>query len=91
MMKESIEDLYDVMQEKIQLETSKDEKVSKLYDELGKLDELLKNSIRKEEYKIFDEYISLDAELIDEERKSGFIYGFKLANRYMIESLKDEK
>lgn len=88
MMKESIEDLYDVMQEKIQLETSKDEKVSKLYDELGKLDELLKNSIGKEEYKIFDEYISLDAELIDEERKRGFVYGFKLANKFIIDTFK---
>ena len=49
----------------------------------------LNEIIGKEEYKIFDKYITLDAELINEERKRGFILGFKLANRLMIESMKE--
>lgn len=89
MMKESIENLYDSMQEEIQRETSNDKKVKKLYDKLGKLDKSLNNMIGKEEYKIFDKYITLDAELINEERKRGFVLGFKLANRLMIESMKE--
>lgn len=89
MMKESIENLYDSMQEEIQRETSNDKKVKKLYDKLGKLDKSLNNTIGKEEYKIFDKYITLDAELINEERKRGFVLGFKLANRLMIESMKE--
>ena len=88
MMKESIENLYDSMQEEIQRETSNYKKVKKLYDKLGKLDKSLNNTIGKEEYKIFDKYITLDAELINEERKRGFVLGFKLANRLMIESMK---
>lgn len=89
MMKESIENLYDSMQEEIQRETSNYKKVKKLYDKLGKLDKSLNNTIGKEEYKIFDKYITLDAELINEERKRGFVLGFKLANRLMIESMKE--
>ena len=89
MMKESIENLYDSMQEEIQRETSNDKKVKKLYDKLGKLYKSLNNMIGKEEYKIFDKYITLDAELINEERKRGFVLGFKLANRLMIESMKE--
>lgn len=88
MMKKSIENLYDSMQEEIQYKTSNDKKIKKLYDELGKLDMSLNEIIGKEEYKIFDKYITLDAELINEERKKGFILGFKLANRLMIESMK---
>ena len=89
MMKESIEKLYDEMQESIQQDTSRHKKIRKLYDKLGKLDKLLNDAIGKEEYKIFDKYITLDAELINEERKRGFILGFKLANRLIIESMKD--
>lgn len=89
MMKESIENLYDSMQEEIQRETSNDKKIKKIYDKLGKLDKSLNNIIGKEEYKIFDKYITLDAELINEERKRGFVFGFKLANRLMIESMKE--
>ncbi len=88
MMKESIENLYDSMQEEIQRDTSRYKKIRKLYDELGKLDKSLNNTIGKEEYKIFDKYITLDAELINEERKRGFVLGFKLANRLIIESMK---
>ena len=89
MMKERIENLYDSMQEEKQYKTSNDKKIKKLYDELGKLDKSLNNIIGKEEYKIFDKYITLDAELINEERKRGFVLGFKLANRLMIESMKE--
>ena len=89
MMKERIEKLYDEMQESIQQDTSRYKKIRKLYDELGKLDKSLNEIIGKEEYKIFDKYITLDAELINEERKRGFILGFKLANRLMIESMKE--
>lgn len=88
MMKESIENLYDSMQEEIQRDTSRYKKIRKLYDELGKLDKSLNNTIGKEEYKIFDKYITLDAELINEERKRAFVLGFKLANRLIIESMK---
>lgn len=88
-MIKNIEELYDAMQEKIVLKIGENDEINNLWNELNKLDELLKNSIEKENYEIFDEYLGKEAELIDSERRQAFAYGFRLANKLMIESLKE--
>ena len=87
-MIKNIEELYDAMQEKIVLKIGENDEINNLWNELNKLDELLKNSIEKENYEIFDEYL-VKEELIDSERRQAFAYGFRLANKLMIESLKE--
>lgn len=88
MNKIKIEDLYDNLQEKIVKDISEDEKLDCLWKEINELDELLKNTISKEDYEIFDNYLSKEAELIDLERKKAFVYGYKISNELIIDSLR---
>lgn len=88
MNKIKIEDLYDNLQEKIVKDISEDEKLNCLWKEINELDELLKNTISKEDYEIFDEYLSKEVELIDMERKKAFTCGYKLSNELIIDSLR---
>lgn len=89
MMGKCIEELYDEMQEKIVLKIDENDEINNLWKELNKLDELLKNSVGKAEYEIFDEYLYKEAELIDAERRQAFAYGFRLANKLMVESMNE--
>lgn len=88
MNKVRIKDLYDNLQEKIVKYISEDEKLNSLWKEINELDELLKNSISQEEYEIFDDYLSKEAELIYLERKKTFTCGYKLSNELIIDSLR---
>ncbi len=88
-MIKNIEALYDAMQEKIVLKIDENDEINNLWNELNKLDELLKNSIEKENYEIFDEYLYKEAGLIEAERRQAFAYGFRLANKLMMESIKE--
>lgn len=88
MNKIKIEDLYDNLQEKIVKDISEDEKLNSLWKEINELDELLKNTISKEDYEIFDDYLSKETEIIDLERKKAFTYGYKLSNELMFDSLR---
>lgn len=88
MNKLKVEELYDSLQEKIVKDISEDEKLNSLWKEINEIDELLKNNISQEEYEIFDNYLSKEAELIDLERKKAFAYGYKLSNELMIDSLR---
>lgn len=85
----SVEDLYDNLQEDIVKEISEDSKLNSLWKEINELDELLKNTISKEDYDIFDEFLSKKIELMDLERKKAFTYGYKLSNKLMIDSLRE--
>ena len=88
MNKLKVEELYDSLQEKIVKDISEDEKLNSLWKEINEIDELLKNTISKEDYDIFDNYLSKEVELIDLERKKAFTYGYKLSNELMIDSLR---
>ena len=81
-MIKNIEELYDAMQEKIVLKIGENDEINTLWSEL------LKNSIETENYEIFDEYLGKETELIDSERRQAFAYGFRLANKLMMESMK---
>lgn len=89
MMGKCVEELYDEMQEKIVLKIDENDEINNLWKELNKLNELLKNSVGKAEYEIFDEYLYKEAELIDAERRQAFAYGFRLANKLMVESMNE--
>lgn len=88
MNKSKIEDLYDNLQETIVDDIENDDKIETLWNEINEIDELLKNTISKEDYQIFDEYLSKEADLIDLERKKAFAYGYNLSNKLMIESMR---
>ncbi len=89
MNKSKIEDLYDNLQEMIVDDIENDDKIDTLWNEINGIDELLKNTISKEDYQIFDEYLSKEADLIDLERKKAFAYGYNLSNKLMIESMRE--
>ncbi len=89
MNKSKIEDLYDNLQEMIVDDIENDDKIDALWNEINGIDELLKNTISKEDYQIFDEYLSKEADLIDLERKKAFAYGYNLSNKLMIESMRE--
>ena len=89
MSNHNVEMLYDNMQEKIVQDISKDDKLNSLWKEINELDELLKNTISKNEYTIFDDYLSKEAEIIDLERKKAFVYGYKLSNKLIIDCLRE--
>ena len=89
MMGKYIEELYDEMQEKIVLKIGEIDEINNLWKELNKLDGLLRNSVGKTEYEIFDEYLYKEAELIDVERKQAFAYGFRLANKLIVERMRE--
>ncbi len=89
MNKSKIEDLYDNLQETIVDDIENDDKIETLWNEINEIDELLKNTISKEDYQIFDEYLSKEADLIDLERKKAFAYGYNLSNKLMIEAMRE--
>ena len=76
-------------QEEIVKEIGKEPEFESLWNELNQLDELLRNNMVKDDYDIFDDYLSKEAELIDLERKKAFAYGYKLSNKLMIDSLRE--
>lgn len=86
---DKIEEIYDNMQEKIVKEIGKEREFESLWNELNQLDELLRNNMVKDDYDIFDDYLSKEAELINLERKKAFAYGYKLSNKLMIDSLRE--
>lgn len=86
MNKSKIEDLYDNLQEMIVDDIENDDKIDTLWNEINGIDELLKNTISKEDYQIFDEYLSKEADLIDLERKKAFAYGYNLSNKLKSEA-----
>ena len=89
MNKSKIEDLYDNMQDKIVRDICKDSRLDNIWAEINEIDELLKNTLSKEDYQIFDDYLSKEAKLIDLERKKAFAYGYNLSNKLMIESMRE--
>ncbi|MCX4303858.1 MAG: hypothetical protein OSJ66_07645 [Clostridia bacterium] len=89
MNKSKIEDLYDNMQDKIVRDICKDSRLDNIWAEINEIDELLKNTLSKEDYDIFDDYLSKEAKLIDLERKKAFAYGYNLSNKLMIESMRE--
>ena len=89
MNKSKIEDLYDNMQDKIVRDICKDSRLDNIWAEINENDELLKNTLSKEDYEIFDDYLSKEAKLIDLERKKTFAYGYNLSNKLMIESMRE--
>ena len=89
MNRSKIEDLYDNMQDKIVRDICKDSRLDNIWAEINEIDELLKNTLSKEDYEIFDDYLSKEAKLIDLERKKTFAYGYNLSNKLMIESMRE--
>lgn len=84
-----IEDLYDNLQNEITKDAYKQEEINNLWDEINELSELLKNMISREDYEIFDNCLIKESELNNLEKKKAFLYGYKLSNNLMIDSLRE--
>lgn len=89
MKKSIIEDLYDNLQENIITEIENTDDITNIFNEMGEIDLKLKNILGKEKYKIFDEYLYKQADLLDLERKKAFSYGYKLSNKLIIDALRE--
>lgn len=50
-------------------------------------DEILKNSLTKEEYSLYEDIMNIYSELMDFETEEGFMKGFSIANKLRDESL----
>ncbi len=89
MKNKSIDEFYDNMQETIVNDICEDNNLTSLWNELNEQDELIKNTLSSEDYKMFDEYLFKEAELINLERKKDFGYGYNLSNKLMIDSFRE--
>ena len=85
----TIEEIYDNLQNEITKDVYKQDEINNLWDELNELSELLKNAISIEDYEIFDSYLLKENELNNLEKKKAFLYGYKLSNNLMIDSLRE--
>lgn len=86
--KKSIRDLYNYLQSELEEEivnNPKYKEITKRYDEK---ETLLKKSIKKDDFKIFEEFVDIYTELIVLEAEENFVRGFSLANKYRDESMR---
>ncbi len=88
-MTNTIEEIYDNLQNEITKDVYKQDEINNLWDEINELSELLKNTISRENYEILDDYLLKENQLIDLERKKAFTYGYKLSNNLIIDSLRE--
>ncbi len=85
----TIEELYENMEEKITDEIAEDEELKILWSELSNIEEEMEDTLDKMSKEKFDEYIQKELQLIDCERKKSFSYGYNLSNKLMIDSIRE--
>lgn len=83
-----IEDLYEEINETMTKEYGKNEKITNKWKEVNDLEELLNETLTEKQYKSVEKYGEKILELMQLERKESFIYGYKLSNKLIIDSLK---
>lgn len=86
----SIEELYDIIQENIIKSFEKDSEYQESWINISELEEKINKLLNdKDLRKLFDEYLTKEAEVIDIERKKAFKYGYNLSNRLIIDSYRE--
>lgn len=83
----TIRALFDYIQDDLDQElvdNPKYKEITKRYDEKERL---LKNSIGKDEFKIFEDFVDIYSELISFEAEENFVKGFSMANKLRDEAL----
>lgn len=84
--KEKILDLYEAFMDEIYKMTEEEEKAAK---EMSKIEHILWKKFSKKQKRLFDKWLYYESDRSEEVNKQTFIYAFSLANRLIIESLKN--
>ena len=84
-MSNVLEDLYYGNLSPCQRAVRPDGKVRKLMQKQSDLDTKLKNSFNEEQWEIFEQYLSVSADLLDTNCLDSFITGFRLGARFTHE------
>lgn len=85
--KEEIRKLYNLLQEDLSKEIFETDKYKEILGRCDIADEILKNSLTREEYSLYEDIMNVYAELMDFETEEGFVKGFSIANKLRDESL----
>ena len=87
MDKQTIRDLYNLLQKKLNEEIIRTDKYKEILGRCDIADEILKNSLTREEYSLYEDVMNIYSELMDFETEEGFVKGFSIANKLRDESL----
>ena len=87
MDKQTIRELYNILQKKLNEEITSTDKYKEIAGRCDIADEILKNSLTKEEYSLYEDVMNIYSELMDFETEEGFVKGFSIANKLRDESL----
>ena len=87
MDKQTIKELYNLLQKKLNEELINTDKYKEISGRYDIADEILKNSLTKEEYSLYEDVMNIYSELMDFETEEGFVKGFSIANKLRDESL----
>lgn len=87
MDKQTIRELYNILQKKLNDELISTDKYKEISGRCDIADEILKNSLIKEEYSLYEDVMNIYSELMDFETEEGFVKGFSIANKLRDESL----
>ena len=86
--KREIRHLYNLMQEELSSIISKKYKYKEITEKCNESEELLRKSISKEDYKLFEDFVDNFVQLMDYQAGESFIAGFLKANKYRDESIR---
>ena len=87
MDKQTIRELYNFLQKKLNEEIISTDKYKEISGRCDIADEILKNSLTREEYSLYEDVMNIYSELMDLETEEGFVEGFSIANKLRDESL----
>lgn len=86
--KQNIRDLYLAIEEDFNMELVKFTSYKEIVKRRNEMEELLNTCLTESEYKLFDEYISIESEMESFEMQQAFIKGFSTAYKLLLDSLK---
>ena len=87
MDKQTIRELYNLLQKNLNEEIISTDKYKEISGRCDIADEILKNSLTKEEYSLYEDVMNIYSELMDFETEEGFVKGFSMANELRDESI----
>lgn len=87
MDKQTIRELYNLLQKNLNEEIISTDKYKEISGRCDIADEILKNSLTKEEYSLYEDIMNIYSELMDFETEEGFVKGFSMANELRDESI----
>lgn len=85
--KEEIRKLYNLLQEDLSKEIFETDRYKEILGRCETSEEIMRNSLTKEEYSLYEDVMNIYSELMDFETEEGFVKGFSIANKLRDESL----